>query len=152
MRAIDADVLNKDILSRSCGEPGCCEECPHFAEDSNGIVRCNILIDQPTLTLNTLRDAVYKDAVAHGLWEEKDFPSDCAWRVKEEAEELCDAGNEWEDEGWYEGEENGNFAEELADVIIMALSTAGHLGIDIDKAVKRKMEFNKTRPWKHGKE
>lgn len=38
------------------------------------------------------------------------------------------------------------------DVIIMCLSVAGQLGIDIDDAVKRKMEINKRRPWKYGKE
>ena len=44
------------------------------------------------------------------------------------------------------------YAEELADVIIASLSVAGKLGIDIDEAVRRKMEINKARPWKHGKE
>ena len=44
------------------------------------------------------------------------------------------------------------YAEELSDVIIAALSVAGKLGIDIDAAVRRKMEINKARPWKHGKE
>lgn len=40
----------------------------------------------------------------------------------------------------------------MADVIIMSMSVAGKLGIDIDAAVKRKMEINRQRPWKHGKE
>ena len=44
------------------------------------------------------------------------------------------------------------FCDELADVIIASLSVAGKLGIDIDAAVQRKMEINKARPWKHGKE
>jgi NTP pyrophosphatase (non-canonical NTP hydrolase) len=39
--------------------------------------------------------------------------------------------------------------EELADVVIMAMSAAGYLGIDIDAAIRRKMEINKARPWKH---
>lgn len=37
-------------------------------------------------------------------------------------------------------------------MIIMSLSVAGKLGIDIDAAVRRKMKINKGRPWKHGKE
>ena len=106
----------------------------------------------PVLSLNTLRDEIYQDAVAHGLWEKKDYPSDCAWAIKEEAQELCDAGNDWEDDGWYEGEENEAFSEELADVVIMCFSVAGKLGIDIDAAIRRKMEINKGRAWKHGKE
>jgi NTP pyrophosphatase (non-canonical NTP hydrolase) len=39
--------------------------------------------------------------------------------------------------------------EELADVIIMALSVAGKLGIDIDAAVHGKMEINKGRSFRH---
>ena len=27
---------------------------------------------EPTLSLNTLRDAIYQDAVAHGLWDDMD--------------------------------------------------------------------------------
>ena len=45
-----------------------------------------------------------------------------------------------------------NYVDELADVIIASLSVAGKLGIDIDAQVRRKMEINKARPWKHGKE
>lgn len=105
-----------------------------------------------SISLNELRDEIYSDAVEHGLWGAKDYPSDCAWAIREEADELCDAGNDWEDEGWYEGEEYTAFSEELADVIIMSMSVAGKLGIDIDAAIRRKMAVNKERPWKHGKE
>ena len=105
--------------------------------------------DVPTLSLNTLRDEIYQDAVAHGLWGAKDYPTDCAWAIREEAEELCEAGSDWEDEGWYEDEESESFSEELADVVIMCFSVAGKLGIDIDAAIRRKMEINKGRSWKH---
>lgn len=37
-------------------------------------------------------------------------------------------------------------SDELADVIIASLSVAGKLGIDIDEAVRSKMEINKSRP------
>lgn len=118
----------------------------------------------PTLTLNTLRDAIYEDTVAHGLWERTDYTvqlvlqsirrddrttayrdkimRELAMRViRLEVDEL---------EGSVEYEED--YAEELADVIIASLSVAGKLGIDIDSAVRRKMEINKGRSWKHGKE
>lgn len=113
------------------------------------------------ITLNDLRDEVYQDALEHGLWER----TDCSVRValemaKMEGEpyddpksvlrsfamepirtEVCelDAASESEEE----------YAEELADVVIMSLSVAGKLGIDIDAAVKRKMSINKGRSWKH---
>ena len=109
------------------------------------------LQDAHTLSLNTLRDAVYADAVAHGLWQENDDPTVCSWLIKGEATELDEAASDWADYGWDKEEPDETFSEELADVIIMSLSVAGKLGIDIDAAVRRKMEINKNRPWKHGK-
>jgi len=41
-------------------------------------------------------------------------------------------------------------ASELADVIIRVLDVAGLYGIDIDRAVREKMQFNITRPVRHG--
>ena len=109
--------------------------------------------------LNELRDEIYDDAVAHGLWDEAEElrvwaycgkrskyaidrvrREDCAMRIRDEVEELYDEAH---DEIYY--------TEELADVIITVLSAAGYLGIDIDKAVKEKMEINKTREWRHRK-
>lgn len=109
--------------------------------------------------LNELRDEIYSDAVAHGLWYEAELlrlwnyyskqkkdainrvrREDCAMRIRDEVEELYNAA--------YDA---NHYTEELADVIITALSVAGYLGIDIDKAVQEKMEINRGREWRHGK-
>lgn len=105
----------------------------------------------PTLTLNTMRDVIYEDAVAKGLWDDEEdyMPTDCVDFIRDEVIELEDTAMNWEDDVC---NDNSAFCEELADVIIMSLSVAGKLGIDIDAAVRRKMEINKGRPWKHGKE
>ena len=103
-------------------------------------------------SLNTLRDAIYEDAVAHGLWDDDDedyMPTDCVYFIKDEVCELDCAAMDWEDDVC---NDNSAFCDELSDVIIMCLSVSGYLGIDIDAAVRRKMEINKARPWKHGKE
>ena len=102
-------------------------------------------------SLNTLRDAIYEDAVKHGLWEEKEnlalkdfvnFIQDevfmLDWVVSYFGNNVCN--------------DNSAFCNEMADVIIAVLIVAGKLGIDIDAAVRRKMEINKGRPWKHGKD
>lgn len=110
------------------------------------------------MNLNDLRDAIYADAVEHGLWEDADkFAKEFAEKesmekfsrwyeaanlVFFESEEILTAVEEYN----YE-----NAIEELADTVIMCMSAAGYLGIDIDAAVKAKMEINKSRPWKHGK-
>lgn len=111
-------------------------------------------LNEPEVTLNALRDEVYQDAVAHGLYAEEKYSRvhpfglayvmrNLALRIKSEVIELV-----------HSAMENGvaHFAEELADIIILCLSVAGHLGIDIDAAVRKKIAYNKTRPWKHGKE
>lgn len=150
-RPIDANALWK--------------RCSDFYDRHDNICCAYEEIDNaPTLSLNTLRDAIYQDAVAHGLWEETDeFGAedqtepdevkrkadadfckqyDAVQKLLFEADEaLCAV----EDRNWE------NVQEEIADVVIQAFSTAGYLGIDIDAAIRRKMEINKQRPWKHGR-
>ena len=43
-----------------------------------------------------------------------------------------------------------NFEEELADTIIRVLDCAGGLGLDIEAAVRAKLEKNKERGYRHG--
>ncbi len=148
-RTIDADALRKKT------HPFPCAIGVEYA------VPLRAIDEAPTLTLNTLRDAIYEDAVKHGLWESTDYTVKCcmeestrcgfpfdrdanlrAWAaqvVHREANELEQA------------EEADEYAEELADVIIASMSVAGYLGIDIDAEVRRKMQKNKERTWKHGK-
>ena len=118
--------------------------------------------------LNALRDAIYEDAVAHGLWE---TAGDAVQRFIEEYQRLemynlrCvpdqdevlrkKAVNVIQTEIMeleYSSDNKEAYTDELADFIISSLSVAGKLGIDIDAAVRRKMEINKGRPWKHGKD
>ena len=108
------------------------------------------------ISLNSMRDAIYEDAAAHGLYVlEKDVPEieraavSLVSMIKSEINEARDAAIDWEA---HRSGSQDHFAEELADVIIMTLSACGHLGIDIDAAVRSKMEINKARPWKHGKD
>ena len=117
--------------------------------DKNGITY-NLKPIQRTC-LNDLRDAIYKDAVEHGLWDDDEdyIPTDCVYFIKDEVCELDCAAMDWEDDVC---NDNSAFCDELSDVIIMCLSVSGYLGIDIDAAVRRKMEINKGRPWKHGKD
>lgn len=106
--------------------------------------------------LNELRNEIYDDAVKHGLWE---FREDYAWL--DELDEMTEESKkdycvdvivgETDELRQAVNEKGEHFAEELADVIITALSAAGYLGIDIDKAVQDKMEINRGREWRHGK-
>lgn len=95
-----------------------------------------------------LSKQAYEDAKAHGLWDDvnvcrslrtEDFVRRrCTLLVREEVCEM------------YEAAKNPvHFAEEMADVVIMCMSAAGHLGIDLAAEVRRKMEINQKRPFRH---
>ena len=64
----------------------------------------------------------------------------CACLVLAEAEEAKNAA-----------EARLEYQEELADVVIMALSAAAYLNINIGEEVERKMRINRGRPYLHGK-
>lgn len=100
----------------------------------------------PFAALNLIGSMACVDAQMHGLWDKVGSLNEghdrhaCAVLVKEEAEEAMLAADD-----------RRHYAEELADVVIMALSSAGYLGIDIAAEVKRKMLINQNRPFMHGK-
>ena len=98
--------------------------------------------------LNELRDEIYTDAVAHGLYVDADWGTDefgkrvnALGLISGETIEALQAAHD-----------TVHFCEELADVLIVTLSICGKLGIDIDAEVQRKMAINKTRPWGHREE
>ena len=120
--------------------------------DVERFVKCDLIhayIDQtPTLSLNTLRDEIYADAVEHGLFEDFDKIEEpvkkrraLAMRIMEEAAEMYAAADDPE-----------HYAEEAADVTLMTGDVCGYLNIDWHGAVMAKKEYNKKRPWKHEKE
>lgn len=148
MRLIDADATLEDIKRAYCA--GCenynglrCRAC--HLDDAMGLID-----DAPTvcvasmLSLNSLRDAVYTDALEHGLWREDDTLLDGAQMIRSESMELIQEAAH--------GKVTEALTEELADVIIGALSFGGRFGIDVDGVVRRKMAINKEREWRHGKE
>lgn len=153
-RQIDADVLCRKIAGHSCyhGDKILSTViCMAEGKEVGDIIPCELPPD-----LNTIRDEVYADAVAHGLYEgEYDVPEleraapGLMYRIQDEVREAWNAALDWQ-----QGKEGAreHVAEELADIIITALSVSGHLGIDIHAALFRKKEINKKRSFKHKEE
>ena len=152
IRPIDADALVKEVeeyqksmIFHSHSERMHFDDMIDFCVDH--------LEEAPSLSLNTLRDAIYQDAVAHGLWDDMDgLIAAQTHVVVSEVRELLDAAVDLS-EAIYRGYDiakyKQHYAEELADVVISSMSLAGKREIDIDAEVRRKMEINKGRPWRH---
>lgn len=112
--------------------------------------------------LNLMRDAFYQNSVEHGFWEgygDWDAPGSVIpeklMLIVTEAAEAMEAYREkghvpgglvWVGEG---GKPEG-IPFELADIIIRVLDLAGALGIDIERAVFEKHQYNLKRPYRHG--
>ena len=95
-----------------------------------------------------IAQSAYADAKEHGLYDDVNL---CPQKRSTEfirrrltlliREEVC--------EMWDAHRDHEHFAEEMADVVIMCMSAAGHMGIDLAAEVKRKMSINESRPYGH---
>jgi len=94
------------------------------------------------MKINELTKEAHETALEKGWWDEERSTTECLALVTCEISEAIEELRK----GNYK-----KFNEELADVYIRLGDLCGHLGIDIEKEIIKKMEFNKTRPYKHGK-
>ena len=54
------------------------------------------------------------------------------------------------DAGYHQRDGGDNMGAHLVSVIWMVQEMASHYGIDLDAAIEAKLEYNKTRPYRHG--
>ena len=93
------------------------------------------------MEIKNLVAEIYENAVKHGWYDDQaDIPT-LLCMVHAEVSEALEA---------HCNHDLDNFAEELADIVIMVFSMSGELGIDIEKEITQKNQFNKKRPYRHG--
>lgn len=114
--------------------------------------------------LNTLAKEAYQNAVNHGWYDpEPSFPEAVMMMVTELSEAVakyrddCEPcyyldgdGNISTDMTAYKGQELHGTAVELIDCLLRILSYCGGTNIDIDDIIRKKMTYNKFRPYRHG--
>ena len=107
------------------------------------------------MEIDDLVKKAHENAVKHGFWNNygnlivgddttrQAFISQFLMLIVSEVSEA--------QEGLRRGDMD-NFREELADVAIRLSDLCGGLGIDLESEIMKKIEKNKNRPYKHGKQ
>lgn len=117
------------------------------------------------MNISEIVTRAHDNAVKHGFWDPApEFGTAIALIHSELSEALEEAragrpdlyfkevnGFTVTDMNERRGEKPEGVAVELADAVIRIADLCGHLGIDLEAAIALKMEYNETRPFKHGK-
>jgi len=91
--------------------------------------------------INQLVKEAHETAKSKGWWDTPSETGTLLALIHSEVSEALEADRKGDQE---------HFAEELADVCIRIFDLCGAKGIDLEKEILDKMEYNKARPYKHG--
>lgn len=112
------------------------------------------------MNVKDLQFSAYDTALAHGFWEDTaSIPTPYLVSTKlalihQELSEALDEIRDGTPLAELLSDAHGKpigFASELADVIIRTLDLAEFFCIDMEEAIAAKMQYNQSRPYKHGR-
>jgi NTP pyrophosphatase (non-canonical NTP hydrolase) len=107
------------------------------------------------LTISEMCKESHQTALSHGWWDEpREFGTQLMLMVTELSEVMEDYRiNNLDPTKYLFYDEKGKpcgIASEFADVLIRIGDTCARYGIDLESAIKIKMEYNKTISYRHG--
>lgn len=104
------------------------------------------------MNMNEWAQAIHENAVEHGWWDDPRNFGEIVALCHSELSEALEADRKAEPLVWYhDGGKPEGAAVEMIDCIIRILDWCGKMGVDVDEVMRIKHEYNKTRPYKHGK-
>lgn len=109
--------------------------------------------EDKNLNIKDLIKEAHENAKAHGWWDEDRGFGEQIALIHSELSEALEEFRDGKDYTEIYSDEKGKpcgIPTELADVLIRIFDTCGRYGIDLESAIKLKMDYNKTRPYKHG--
>ena len=103
------------------------------------------------MTINGITREIHRNAKNHGFWEDNRCFGETIALCHSELSEALEADRKGEPLIWDNNGKPDGIAVEMIDCVIRILDWCGHEEIDVEDVIRIKHEYNKNRPYKHGK-